>query len=671
MDVYTDPLPTTYETWTRFYMPTKGGGEIQSIAVSRYSSNLIVAGYSVLLIFLFSAIWKLVLYLVLAFFPSMHNRNQQVLLVGFWNSGDPMTASAFMLSYTWKAFGHMDRHTFGWSCLLLFVAMCASIGGIAVGVLIPAQMAVGTVAPARASEVFFAPLPAEMTRSEGLKIQALRAPAAVRAIGSVEASKVTLRSRASLGREDRANVGDAPTLTYPYGYTVSGWDFGLQRYPEFKQIVTGECVTEYSWLASGTGEVDRYRLWGFQNQTVNVQRFVEENDPPYAEIRMHPNGLYDTAKGGKFHFAIIPHTAGRHSFTTSVDPWYRTVSPMNATSQSRDAALYRVDNRRPALSCWQQTSYTYKKDKVDSVYDLEKLRGFKIPMAWHNHFRAEFGVPKMVDLGISLGRGILLSSATYLDGNFDADSSTARKDLERLVMGTFVASRDIFRDSTMVSRDENAALTPQNRPEPGVGNFVLATGEVMTLRFDILVAVPVTVMGLYLIIVIVFAISTKRATSDEGFGSRYLARSTAFQATQLYRYMDERVPKDTTEGSSSKISEVENDWKGHRAWVPYVEEKPSPMAPSCLEPKLVPATAGHNRLEPALIWVRAETLANQSEELSTNQSEKPPAGPSKQPSVELSENLAVNPSAEVPKTPAAHARSSLANTLVKSHSGHD
>ena len=565
-------------------MPTESGGRILSIAVSRRSGNLFVAGYTVILLYIFSLIWELILYLVVAFFPSMDCPNRHVLMVGFWNSGDPMTATAFMVEYTWKAFVYMkteaggrDWRTFGWSCLLLSAAMCGAGGGIAAGILVPTAMDVGKVAPARASEVFFARPPLEMTASERLKSQALRAPAALRAIGRVEASHVTLNERVKVNIEG----GGGDTIKYSYSYYISGWDLGLQNYPGFRQTVEGECATEYSWLNSGAAKVDEYFPWGNQSEIVIVQKTAEEKDPPRAEIRIHPNYLYDTVNSSRVLFAIIPHTAGRHSFTPSSDPWYKTV-PSGATSI--DDAGYKVDTGRPALSCWQQTSYRYGGETVNSAFHLKNLTGFNIPQAWDNHFRTEFGLPKIIDLGTSLGRSILLSSATYLNENFEAESSTIGDDIERLVLGSFVASRDTFRDSTMVKggdRLPNAAIGSDGRPQPGVGDFTLPTGNVITLRFDILVSMPALAAGLWLISKLIHLTFTRGAIESD-----FHARSAALQATQLYRFMDDHAPVIIDEKVPAGISypSTKRAWEGREARVPYIRnpEASDPASPGGL-----------------------------------------------------------------------------------------
>lgn len=48
------------------------------------------------------------------------------------------------------------------------------------------------------------------------------------------------------------------------------------------------------------------------------------------------------------------------------------------------------------------------------MFKLGNLTGFVILDVWREHLSAEFAQPKIIELGVSLRRGILLSSAAYL-----------------------------------------------------------------------------------------------------------------------------------------------------------------------------------------------------------------------------------------------------------------
>lgn len=595
---FTESQPETYEKYTRFYMPTEDGRSVLSMAASQRSGNFFVSSYGIMLTFAFGYLWDVVLCLVLAFLPSMDSPNRHVLMIGFWNSGDPQTAMEFMFSYTKAALrmktrdGKWDWHTFRLSCLLFFVTISGFLGSIAAGIVLSADLDIGNAAPANPSAVYFARPPPNMTNSERVRAQALRAPAAIRAIGNVAVSGTELQNQVPI------NVGKLGEDTkISYSYSVYGWELGLQKYPEFQQTVEGECITIDSWVNSN-GEVDEYIPWGNQSEIVIVSKTTEKDDPPRAEIRIHPDSISDAANGRKILFAIIPHTVGRRSFTGSTDPWYKTVPTNTTSADSSD----KVDSGRPALSCWQTTNYTYKGSTVDSVFNLGSLKGFDIPRAWDNHLRVEFGLPKIIDLGTSLGRGILLSSATYLDvinGYFDAGSSSIQSDIERLVLGAFVASRDIFRDSTMVEKIAtnegnlpNAAIGNNGRPEPGVGEFTLISKDIMTLRFDILVAVPVFTAASILLSLIIPCLLMKKTASNEGFRARFASRCYAFQATQLYRYMDEHVPA-TTDGESP--AGTTKRWEGRLEPIPYIGKSKSggpapPTYPRALKPRATPIT---------------------------------------------------------------------------------
>ncbi|KAK0724522.1 heterokaryon incompatibility protein-domain-containing protein [Lasiosphaeris hirsuta] len=113
-----------------------------------------------------------------------------------------------------------------------------------------------------------------------------------------------------------------------------------------------------------------------------------------------------------------------------------------------------------------------------------------------------YHVPKIVDIGISLGRATLVSSTTYLDRitvtNFDADSSKLERDMGRLAWAAYVASRNIFKESTtMVVESYNILHGAANSDR--AAQFVLTTSAVSTLSLATLVSVPAVCVGLWIL----------------------------------------------------------------------------------------------------------------------------------------------------------------------------
>ena len=104
-------------------------------------------------------------------------------------------------------------------------------------------------------------------------------------LGAFRLLKLPCDGRVMLGvNEARKASKHKPRIKYSYGYTVNGRDLGLQRYPRFRQVVTGVCATEYNWITSGAGGIDEYQPWGFQNYSAEVHESAEDRDPPYLKL---------------------------------------------------------------------------------------------------------------------------------------------------------------------------------------------------------------------------------------------------------------------------------------------------------------------------------------------------------------------------------------------------
>lgn len=544
MDIYTNPALNTYTTGTFFWFPPEKGKLVYSIAVEKSTGTFIVAGYSILLTLLFSAFWTLITAAVMKF-AGNPDTNRTVGLTGFLNAREPWTASKFLLGYVI----HGERNKL-WGITLLTLSLAMYYGGIAVGVVVPGMMLIGNGVPPSPDSIFFPRNPPQFTDAEKSRLQSLQAPAAMRAAGSVEAADVTLRHRVSIS--DPINGGIAmndaakPIITYTYSYEVSAWDFNIQHAPSLQQNVEGSCTTEYGWLKSSTQERDTYKLWNLDSQRVAITKSGEDTDgPPYAVIESHPDSESMT-ENGNYSFAIVPHTANHRSFFPSSDPWYSATSaPQNTSSDG----AYRVLSGRPVLSCWQTSSWSFNGKTVDSIFKFSDLPGLDLPDRWEDHMKLQLGAPRIVSLGRSLGRSILVSAATALQQNFDASVSSITKDLTRLILASFVSSRDIFRDSTMVvnvdvkDKNTNMARDDNGNPASRVNQFVLSSGDVSTVSVVALASIPIILAVLYILQAALWcALRIKKAEDTRAW-------VCGLEATQLFRMLHiELVRKETAPG---------------------------------------------------------------------------------------------------------------------------
>ncbi|CUS12874.1 unnamed protein product [Tuber aestivum] len=100
MSIYTNPPRSAYVTsfTKRFTMPTDSGG-IPAVAVSTRSASLIVSAYTILILLIFMVGWKLILAVIMAYWPTLRDKNRHIALVELWNSGESMNAAVLMFEF--------------------------------------------------------------------------------------------------------------------------------------------------------------------------------------------------------------------------------------------------------------------------------------------------------------------------------------------------------------------------------------------------------------------------------------------------------------------------------------------------------------------------------------------------------------------------------------------
>ncbi|GAP84078.1 hypothetical protein SAMD00023353_0601470 [Rosellinia necatrix] len=508
MGLYTEPRPNAYALGQIFDFPTSSGST-RAIAVSSEAGQILTSLFSVLLTLAFIAAWKLA---SLICYYLWHEDVRY--LVEQSESGDvarfitsfitiPWTVPSASPKQTQNPEGNHAKRRVG---LFLF-SVSFFIASVAAGILVPALLIIGSAAPAQPDAVYFPEEPTTRGGAEGLKYQALKAPAAMRAVGAAQAG---LADSVSVNMRP-IPAGEKPILQVDYSYEITGRDFGLQKLSGLVQTVKGSCITEYDWLTDHNDMGDYYTLWGMANQTVAVYA-TEAINPPWATMHLHPNTAYSSYTTGNNSYAILVHSAGRTSYTASSDPWYTTYVPIGS-NQTRNGGPNEVLSGRPALSCWQKDSWSFKGQVVESVFHLSDLKGLDLPPSWDDFLRGQFVAPKILDIGISLDCATLVSATTHLNQVFDAQSSSLFVDMQRLIRTAFVASRDIFKESTMVTERyniANAATNPQGRPKDRVAEFVLTTSVVSTLSIPVLVTVPVIFLVLCVLAAIPWPYKTRQ-----------------------------------------------------------------------------------------------------------------------------------------------------------------
>ncbi|RYP69885.1 hypothetical protein DL771_005828 [Monosporascus sp. 5C6A] len=503
-DVYTPPPDSSYLLATPFFMPSDQGDR-WAVSFTGNGSAILVSALSVVITLSFLCFWNLISFLAM-FFDGKATRRRYVALIMLWNSNDPWFAFKELLSYAWHCASFVNpdvRGDFWYGLTFCIIALAVFGGSIAMGIVGPSLVQIGHVAPVRPSVLFYPATPA-IDGVQQLQDFGLRAPAVMRALGSVEAARVTLRSRVLVSRQDFENRPDNErVIGLTYSYSLSGVELGLQGGIDLALEVEGSCITEYEWLREEPdNRFDRYNLWNDANQNYFVTVTPSEiQHAPQADFYTHPHAEEQILNGSNVSYAVLVHSAHRASIRPGSDPWYATES-RNQTFDAPHNATFQIRRRRPVLSCWEQDSWRYGTQDVTSVYELKNISGIAIPTVLLEVLETNFGGgPMVVRLGNASGDSALRSRTTSPNGVIDAERSSIYDDMERLILASFVASRSIFTDATMFGQHdeyENVFTGPDGQPADGAGNFVVSNPDVQTFSLTGIISIMVIFAALLL-----------------------------------------------------------------------------------------------------------------------------------------------------------------------------
>lgn len=550
MDGFNNPLPNTYLTLTRFIIPNEGGG-IRGISVTKTEYQYLNAVYAFIIAEICGILWQLVVLLTLNYYPledapraqdekhaqitgheealeiRKRETNRHITLIMMWNASNPLTAIPNLCAYVINAcLGSENRDSIAgyWNIFILISAVLVFCGATAAGVFIPPTfLEAGAFAPVNPASVFYAAINIS-DLSQGPRIQQTVAPAIQRAMGIVEFAKDELSKKVHIVHEAGNQTGPSGEILgrITYDYNVTGVDLGLQHKNSVNFVLTvkGACTLEYSWFNTSMSDdtVDVYNVYG---TTIYMTRIVD-NKSTGGKVVLDNTGKVERNSS----YAIIPETLGRASTSAGYDPWYTTVSGASPNTLV-------IDNQRPALSCWEENTWSYGRYTAKGIEDLGNLPGLNLPtIIGEDILQNRMAYPMIVDVASGLGNSILVSSTTGLVGIVDAATATYADDFSRLIFASYVATQSILRDTAMVTNKydlQNGALGDSGTPKPGTGDFVLTSGEVQALSFDTLIAIPVIFFTFWLLKF--FITRTLKSASH----------AAAFEPIQMYRFIDEQV----------------------------------------------------------------------------------------------------------------------------------
>lgn len=546
-DIYTTLRDGSYLLHQTFYLPTKDG-PVWAITFTTSEGTLVTAGISVALTLIFISLWKLICF-VAVLYPGRKTRRRYLALALLWNSND----SWFAFSELGKYALHFMRSPPDLAYGLLFSLIAFTIwgGSLSLGIVGPSLLQIGTAAPARPSEVFYPRYGDDATTLFGYLTTL--APSFLRAIGSVEASQVTLRKRVNLRSDvDFDSPPDQLAYSYSYNYSLTGVDLGLQFGSDLRFTVNGSCRTEYGWIVNSTNkssaDEDLYHLWNRPEASVSVSIAEEAiRDVPRAIFVVHPDAQDNDRNVS---FAIVVTSAHRASINQGDDPWYKTELQDKAFKSDDDTfnVTFWMKRQRPALSCWEQSTWTHKSKEVGTIDDLKAMHGLQVKQVLLDVLKDALTWPMLRTLGQASGNSALKSSAISSLGFINAEASKIVYDLERLVLASFVCTRNIFLDTTLHQASdevENVLRDGRNEPADGAGDFVVSNPNFQTFSMVGLIMLFVVLFVLWIVQLVIHTIHrlhTDGKKAEECKGRMMLFK--ALPAAQLFRRIYEPKEKD-------------------------------------------------------------------------------------------------------------------------------
>ncbi|KAJ4197285.1 hypothetical protein NW759_016335 [Fusarium solani] len=560
-DIYTPPPDYSYLLQKGFSMPSHNGDR-WAVSFSNNGATIMAAALSVIVTVSFLCLWNLIAFFGLLFdgkpTDGKPTRRRYVAMVMLWNSNHPWFAFKALLDYSIQCMKHpttsaptTSKNDLWYGFCFCLVAFAAFTGSLVMGIFAPSLVQIGNVAPVRPNTVFYPVTPSPDRPVEALQEFGLRAPAVMRSLGSVEAAKVTLRSRVLIDYDDSyspARNGDT-VASLGYTYNLTGAEMGLQKGSDLALDVEGFCITEYGWAAEVSEKAaevaDYYYHWNKKGKDTFTWVLLNNNDilnAPKAAFLIHPDGSDQMVKDSNVSYAVIVHSAHRSSITESNDPWYVTESrpTENVTEAPYDAKFW-MRRERPVLSCWEKSNWRYGKHTVDSVYGLKDIPGMKIKEVLLDVLEAALGTgPMIARLGNASGDSALRSRTTSPNGVINAQASKMKDDMERLILAAFVATRSIFTDTTMFGQpdDYTSVFTgPDKQPRDGSGNFVVSSPDIQTFSLTGIVTLVVILGALMLANTITWACLSfyHNGSSSPDRWTRY----RVLEAAQLFRCLYE------------------------------------------------------------------------------------------------------------------------------------
>lgn len=533
--VYVAPNETAYHLQKAFTITTENG-TLWAIAFSARAGRYLNTSLTVIFTLMFTWLWGLIAAATIYFVPHQFSRRRLVALVALRNSQDPWSAFMAFANFTTESMGLFRRRNapshgptrlrrretqtastwqdtmFG--LLLVLLALIVILTRVIMSIILPPSLQIGNVAPVNESVTFY-PRTALLDGSSSV-YRAFRAGPSLRALSSAQVSGDAIHGRVKVQRDPSVSTQDPsqPMYGLTYSYDISGIELGLKNADDLILSVNGACRTEYGWFNDGASDNTTEVIDIFGDPANNFTTHTEDRFigiVPTAAFTLANKVTYNAQlKAGNVSYAVIA-TLSRHLSHTenNDDPWYLTGG---AGSGSGPDLPYRIQPRRPALSCWHHDRWSAGGQFVDGGSQLDNLSTIGIPQVLKDILATALLQPPPYTIGTDTGSSALisvLSSRNSQKGYIDAGAGNIHQDMERLVIGGFILTLNRLSDMVMYtpsavemvesnlfySKKDKDTTKPQ-LPLEGRGDFLVSSPNIATFNLAGLIATGAVVLFL-------------------------------------------------------------------------------------------------------------------------------------------------------------------------------
>ena len=623
----------TYKLWQIFTDPGTGR---KAVAMSVTQANVFISVYTNLLNIIMAISWSILISFPLLFLtPRRMTRTMHIAAITAWNCSDPWSASVVLGRHSFRvlqgtlAKTHRTELTwkaFWFDIALLSVALVTALGGWALGSLFPIALTSGNIAPVDPRSVYLPLLSyfPEDTERKRVTVE-YDSIGALKAFGSVDDTEARTDDRVNVELEPLDSWNGEDRYSIRYNYKVTGADMGLQKLRDLSLEVSGNCSFQDTWWYANTIKEDisypqkitipfevyinwepttllqypdveqtpfNYATVTSGNNSYPAYVPVSPASPPAAQFYLptYTRALLNQ-ETGRSYFVMIPVTARRPVAGTSTDPWYATEFA-NFTFVNRLFPNV-VKYGRPAILCQEYNEWSsggWKGTIKNLISDGTDGPPVDLPAAITSLLQNKLGAaPMIATLGQAIS-ALSLKSVTRLVGEqlgIDAKNARARDDVERLVQASYLATRDLFRNSALAGsllKDDLSSGVLKNamldldtgKPISGTGDFVITSNAVQALNLTSLISVVCVLICLIVILLLLRAVRKLKPitpTASPGRLDRYLILVSAFNASQLYRMVDQlladRAPSDN-EGLDGESQKSQAQWMDQISDFPFI-----------------------------------------------------------------------------------------------------